>query len=131
MFSFLRRNEETEDEPILVRDRVVLFDDEKRTCEIYQVEAINEERIRAGEKSIPLADLELRLSSQGRVFVMNAPTRIMEATENLARVEMNTIIRQIAQYKKPEDLLATKGIDFMKIGLLVALVITTFIAVSK
>ncbi|PPA80787.1 hypothetical protein [Brevibacillus laterosporus] len=128
---FKRNREEEQDEQKVVCDRVVLFNSENHTCEIHEVEAINEERLRAGDKAIPLADLKLWLSSQGRVFVMNAPTKIMEATENLARVERNTIIRQIAQYNRPDEYLEAKRIDWIKIVLIAALVIMAFIAVGK
>ncbi|MED4570973.1 hypothetical protein P9302_16035 [Brevibacillus agri] len=113
-----------------VRDRVIVFDKDKRTAEILTVEAQNEERVMAGEKSIPLSDLELFLSKQGRVFVVNAPTDYIQATENLARVEKNTIIRQIAQYKKPHEE-RSGGLNWQTILLIGGLILVAIIAAAK
>lgn len=110
-----------------VKDRVIIFDHERRTCEILPVDERNEERIIAGNKSIPLADLQLTLSPQGRVYVLNAPTWIIQATENLARVEKNTIIRQIAQYNKKDE---KQGINWMNIAVIAVMAIITLVAIS-
>lgn len=126
MFDALRREQ---DQPT-VRDRVIVFDQDKRTAEILMVEAQNEERVMAGEKSIPLADLELFLSSKGRVFVVNAPTTYIEATENLARVEKNTIIRQIAQYKKPFEE-KPGGFNWLTMALIGGLILVSVIAAAN
>lgn len=125
MFEALKR----EQQPPAVRDRVIVFNPEKRTAEIYNVEAQNEERVMAGEKSIPLSDLSLFLSSKGRVYVLNAPTDYIEATENLARVEKNTIIRQIAQYKKPFEEKA--GFNWQTALLIGGLILVAIIAAAK
>jgi hypothetical protein len=110
-----------------LRDRVIIFDEDNKTCEILPVDSADEEVVRAGDKTIPRADLELRLSKQGRVFVLNAPAKIVELTQHLARVERNTIIRQIAQYNKPTDDLRT---DWQKVALLAALVIVSIVAAA-
>ncbi|WP_157788976.1 hypothetical protein [Rhodococcus rhodochrous] len=125
MFEALKKEQQP-----AVRDRVIVFDKDKRTVEILPVEAQNEERVMAGEKSIPLADLELFLSSKGRVYVVNAPTEYLEATENLARVEKNTIIRQIAQYKKPFDEKAG-GFNWQTLVLIGGLILVAIIAAAK
>lgn len=126
MFEALKQNQQHP----AVRDRVILFDKDKRTAEVLAVEAMNEERVMAGEKSIPLADLELFLSSKGRVFVMRAPTTYIEATENLARVEKNTIIRQIAQYKKPPEE-KPGGLNWQTLLLIGGLILVAIIAAAK
>ncbi|MCM3593648.1 hypothetical protein M4D58_23790 [Brevibacillus borstelensis] len=111
------------------RDRVIVFDEDNKTCEILPVESVDEEVVRTADKTIPRADLELRLSKNGRVFVLNAPSRIVELTQHLARVERNTIIRQIAQYKRPFE--EESKMDWQKIALLAALVIVAIVAAAK
>lgn len=123
MFDFLK----SEEKPPATRDRVIIFDTDQKTCEIMEVEAMNEEVIRAGEYTIPRVDLTLTLSTKGRVFVLNAPSEYVQHTQHLARVERNTVIRQIAQYKKPLEDLKT---DWQKIALLGALVIVSVIAAA-
>lgn len=110
------------------KDRVVIFDHEQKTCEIIPVEERNEERIVAGDKSIPLADLDLTLSKQGRVYVLNAPTQYIQSAENLARVEKNTIIRQIAQYHKRED--ESPRTNWLQIALIGLMGIITIVAIA-
>lgn len=110
-----------------LRDRLIVFDDDQKTCEILPVVEMNEEVIRTEDRTVPRADLTLTLSKQGRVFVLNAPKEYVETTQHLARVEKNTIIRQIAQYKKPIDEFKT---DWQKIALLGALVIVAIVAAA-
>lgn len=110
-----------------LRDRLIVFDQDQKVCEITPVDEVNEEVVRAGNRTIPRADLYLCLSKQGRVFVLNAPAKYVELTEHLARVEKNTIIRQIAQYKKPIDDFKT---DWQKIALLGALVVVSIVAAA-
>ncbi|MED2258282.1 hypothetical protein ABEO98_21630 [Brevibacillus parabrevis] len=123
MFEFLK----TEEKPTQLQDRVIIFDEDQKTCEILKVEAMNEEVVRTADRTIPRADLSLTLSKQGRVFVLNGSTKYIEHTEHLARVEKNTIIRQIAQYNKPMTDLKT---DWTKLALLGALVLVSIIAAA-
>jgi len=125
LFDWLHKEEQKK---LKICDRIIIFDTEKQTVEMCEVDAENEETVRAGNKVFPKPDLSLSLSRQGRVFVLQAPTRIIEATEHLARVERNTIIRQIAQYQKPID---EKKMDFTKIGLFAALVLVAIIGIVK
>ncbi len=122
-FEFLHKEEQ---ESLRICDRIVIFDSEKQTVEIAEVDSENEEIVRAGNKVFPKPDLSLSLSKQGRVFVFQAPTRIIEATEHLARVERNTIIRQIAQYQKPIE---EHKPDLAKMGLFIALVLVSIIGI--
>lgn len=108
------------------RDRVILFDEDAKTCEILPVEAETDEIVRASTRVFPKADLEQRISRQGKVFVFRAPSRIIQKTEHLARVERNIIIRQIAQYDRP----ITPGPDWFKWGLMFGFVLVAIIAAA-
>lgn len=125
MLSILKQRKEPQP---ATRDRVIIFDQDKRNVEILAVSEANEERVLAGNKTIPTADLQLNLSKQGRVWVLNAPTAYIEATENLARIERSTIIRQLAQYNKPRE--EIKGINWMNIALIAGLVIVAIVAAA-
>ncbi len=125
MLSALKKNN---NQPI-IRDRLIIFDEDNKTCEILAVEEENEEIVRAGNKTVPKADLTLTLSKQGRVYVLRAPQKIVQLTEHLRRVEMNTIVRQITQYKKPDE--SEKRIDWLKIGMLIGLIIVAIVAAAK
>lgn len=127
MFGFLGGKDKEDRDVSQLRDRVIIFDKDQATCEILPVEAMNEEVIRTADRTIPRSDLTLTLSKQGRVFVLNAPSKYVELTQHLARVERNTIIRQIAQYKKPIDEIRT---DWMKIALLAAVVLVAIVAAA-
>jgi len=122
-FEFLHKEER---ENTKIRERIIIFNTDNHTVEIEDVDAENEEIVRAGNKTFPRPDLSVALSKQGRVYLFQAPTHIIEATEHLARVEKNTIIRQIAQYQKPIDEHKT---DFGKIALVAALVIVSIIGI--
>lgn len=111
-----------------MRDRIIVFNEDAKTCEIHPVYTETEEVVSGGPYTIPKADLDLRLSKHGKVFVLRAPTRIVELTEHLARVERNTIIRQIAQYDRPMEDTRT---DWMKIFLVAALVLVAAIAAAS
>jgi len=110
-----------------LRDRLIIFDSKQQTCEIIPVEAVNEEVVRTEDRTIPRADVTLKLSKQGRVFVLHAPSEYIEHTQHLAKVERNAIIRQIAQYKKPLEETKT---DWVKYGLLAALALVSIIAAA-
>lgn len=110
-----------------VKDRLICFDNDQKTVEILTVESQDDEVVRAGNKTFARADLELTLSKQGRVFVFRAPTRIIQACENLARVEKNVIIRQIAQYRSPVE--EQRGFDFKTIAIIAGLLIVSIVAI--
>lgn len=107
----------------VIRDRVIVFDDEAKTCEILPVEEENEEVVRTANKTFPRQDLTLTLSKAGRVYVFRAPSRIIELTEHLAKVERNTIIRQIAQYKRPFEETKVDWFKFIVISVLAVIAI--------
>lgn len=113
-----------------IRDRVICFDEQERTCEIMTVTEESEEVVRTDTKTFPKADLNLTLSKHGKVYVFRAPTKIVELTEHLAQVEKNTVIRQIAAYKKPFEEQFHRP-DVMKFVLIGALVLVSIIAIVK
>jgi hypothetical protein len=113
----------------MMKDRVIVFNEEERTCEILSITEENEEVVRTGSKTFPKTDLTLTLSKTGKVYVLRAPTKIIELTEHLSQVEKNTIMRQIAQYTKPmEELHKPNIMQFVLIG---ALVIVSIFAIMK
>jgi hypothetical protein len=101
----------------LMRDRVIIFDEEQRTCEILPITEENEEVVKTENKTIPKPDLTLTLSKSGKVYVLRAPSKIVELTEHLAKVEQNTIWRQLAQYTKPfEEMNKPNIMQYVLIG---------------
>lgn len=106
-----------EDYDLVHTDRVIVFDHDQKTCQILKVEEVTEEVVKTLAKTFPRPDLELTISEEGRVWFFRAPSEIIACTEHLAQVEKNTIIRQIAQYKKPiEELGKTDWTKMFLIG---------------
>lgn len=116
-----------EKQPV-VKDRLICFDEDQKTVEILPVDGQDGDSVMAGGKTFARADLSLSLSKQGRVFVFQAPTKIIQQCENLARLERNTIIRQIAQYRNPvED---HKGLDIKNIIIMAGLILVAIVAIA-
>jgi hypothetical protein len=96
--------------------KLIIFNEDKKTCEILPVDELDDEKIKAGGHIVPIDDVEVALSNQGKVFFLRAPSNIIRLTEHLARVEKNTIVRQITEYRKEID--DEKKSNFMVWGLM-------------
>lgn len=80
--------------------RLVVFNEDKRTCDIVQVTNITDVSIiSAGRYSVPKADCEVTTSEEGLVFFYRAPSRVIQEVERLARLEQSIVLTQITQYK--------------------------------
>jgi hypothetical protein len=112
----------------VIKDRLICFDVDQKTVEILTVDEQDGESIKAGGKTFARADLSLSLSKQGRVFVFQAPTNVIQQCENLARLERNTIIRQIAQYRNPVE--EHRGLDIKTIVMIAGLILVAIVAIA-
>jgi len=122
------KSKRDEDYILVNTDRVIVFDQDQKTVQILQATETTEEVVRTVGKTFPREDLELAISDEGRVWFFRAPAEIIAATEHLAAVERNTIIRQIAQYKKPLDEMQKP--DMTKFILIGALVLVSIVAAA-
>lgn len=111
------------------RERIICFDTDQKTIEILPIESENEEVIRTADKTFPRAECTLSLSKQGKVYLFQAPTYIVQGTQHLARVEASTVLRQITQYRNGAD--DEKRIDFFKIALVAGIIIMGIVAAMK
>lgn len=85
----------------VIRERVVVLENDGQGIEILTVTSKDDERILAGDMAIPIQDVDTRISPHGRVFVLNAPTKYVDETKHLASLEMSTVIRQAVNYQRP------------------------------
>jgi hypothetical protein len=110
---------------VRTRDRVVIFESDGNLCEILDVTDINEDRIAAPYHSIPWPDVKEYISSEGRVFVVNAPSDYVQETRHLAAVEQATVIKHAIQYEKihPEKFDLTRLMPWL-------LLVISFIALA-
>lgn len=84
--------------------KLVVYDDEKRSCEIYNVTHLNGEEVTAmGRASFPIADCEVHISNEGRVYTVNARSEYIQEAKNLAALQQSIVLRQITSYKEPEQ----------------------------
>src|SRR5690625_6512646 len=121
-----KRMLDKDDYDLVMTDRVIVFDNDQKTCQILQATEVTEEVVRKLAKTFPRQDLELSISQEGRVWFFRAPSNVIDSTEHLAQVEKNTIIQQIAQYKKPVD--EAHKSDWTKGALIAGIIIMGIVA---
>ena len=101
------------DELYETQHRLVIYDQEKRSCEIYIVTDITDkEVVSMGRAVAPIADCEIHISQYGRVYTLNAPSPYLEEVKNLALLQQSTVLTQITAYREPE--LPNANMDLMK-----------------
>lgn len=83
-------------------DRLILFDEEKRTSDIVRITDITDTAVMcAGRYSVPKADCEVTTSPEGRVYFYRAPSKVIEEVERLAKLEQSIVLQQLTNYKEP------------------------------
>lgn len=83
-------------------DRLIVFDDDKRTSDIVYITDVTDSAvISAGKYSVPKADCEVTTSPEGRVYFYRAPSKIIQEVERLAKLEQSIVLHQITNYKPP------------------------------
>lgn len=112
-----RKNEEMLEE---TNDLLIIFDDEKKISDVQKVTDIDENSVTVrGMYKVPLSDCEITNSPTGRNFFYRAPTQSITETKRLAQLEKAIVLQHITSYKPPVQ----NEIDFMKIGLLAAIIV--------
>ncbi len=107
-------------------DLLIVFDEENRTSDINLVTSVDNEVVTVeGMYNVPLKDCEITTGKDGRNFFYRAPSRSIQETERLARLENNMVLSQITAYKPP---ILPASMDWTK-GLLIALIFIAFIAI--
>lgn len=112
-----RKKEEMLEE---TNDLLIIFDDEKKISDVQKVTDIDENSVTVrGMYKVPLEDCEITNSPTGRNFFYRAPTQSITETKRLAQLEKAIVLQHITSYKPPVQ----NEIDFMKIGLLAAIIV--------
>lgn len=110
-------------------DRLIIYDLEKRTTDIYFVTTVDDEKvIAAGRAVVPKSDCIVTVSEIGRVYTYNAPTEMIVEVEKLAKLEQSIVLQQLTNYTEP--IKDNPNLDFTKwalFGLLfVAIIVAAF-----
>lgn len=124
----LSKNKKEEENFLDLDDRLVIYENDGHNCEIYYVTEVSDESvIAAGRAVVPKADCHVSTSSEGRVWLYNAPKSHVHEVERLARLEQSIVLRQITNYK-PEPP-PNPNLD-MKFWALAALLFVAIIAAA-
>ena len=110
-------------------DRLIIYDLEQRTTDIYFVTSVDDEKvIAAGRAVVPKADCIVTVSEIGRVYTYNAPTELIVEVERLARLEQSIVLQQLTSYTEPiKDNPNTDLTKWALFGLLfVAIIVAAF-----
>lgn len=103
-------------------DRLVVYDADRRICNMYYITHVDDESVMAaGKAKVPKEDCQVANSDEGLVYLYNAPTEIIKETERLARLEESIVLRQITQYEEPE--VPNPNMDLFKWALVVLLIV--------
>lgn len=113
---FKKKNEIIEE----TNDILIVFDDDKKISDVQHITDIDENSVTVrGMYKVPLEDCEVTNSPTGRNFFYRAPTQSITETKRLAQLEKAIVLQHITSYKPPTQ----DSIDFMKIGLLIAVIV--------
>lgn len=109
--------------------RLVIYDNENHSCEIYNVTHLSGEEVTAmGRAVVPIQDCTIHISNEGRVYTLNAPSEYIQEAKNLAALQQSTVLRQITAYREPE--VPNGNMDLFKWALvfivLVAVIMSAF-----
>lgn len=84
-----------------IKERLVILEHDGSRAEVLPVAEVNEDRILAGEYSVPIEDVKQFISPEGRVYVLSAPDWYVNESRHLQAVEMSTVIKQSVAYQRP------------------------------
>lgn len=100
-----KKSENVEPDFYDMGDKLILFDNDKRTVELVPVTSVTADSVESiGRVIVPLSDVEVFVDGYSRVFTYRAPSHIIEETKKLAELEMSTVLQQLTVYKeKPAD----------------------------
>lgn len=123
---FPRRNKRRDEVMADTKDVLIVFDHDKKISDINRVDEVDAEKVVVyGKYVVPIADCEITTGGEGRHFFYRAPTRSIQETNRLAKLERSIVLSQITQYKKPEQ----NQTDLTKI-LLIGVICLAFIVMG-
>lgn len=123
----MKKKEEVNEYDIITNDLLIVFNNDKRTSDINYVTEITADAVKVdGKYTVPIEDCDITTGKDGRNFFYKAPNQSITETENLARLEMNTVLTQMTAYREP---VLPTSMDWTK-GLLFALLVLCLIIVA-
>lgn len=123
---FNKKKEENEFE-FATNDLLIVFNNDKKTSDINYVTEVTEDAVRVdGKYAVPIEDCEITTGKDGRNFFFRAPAQYITETQRLAKLEINTVLKQMTAYREP---VIPNGLDGMKI-MLVGVILVAFIVVA-
>lgn len=126
---FSRKDElEEELEFFDTRHKLVIFNEDQRTCEIHAVTTVDEKSvIAAGKHVVDKESCSVYSGEHGLIYAFKAPATILVETARLAQLEKSMVLQQITQYKEP--IKENPNLD-MKFWALAALLFVAIIAAA-
>lgn len=124
----LMKKKEVENEfDILTNDLLIVFNHDKRTSDINMISEVTADSVKVdGKYVVPIDDCEITTGRDGRNFFYRAPAESVTETQNLAQLEMNTVMRQMTAYREP---ILPASMDWTK-ALLFAIIVLALIIVA-
>lgn len=115
-------------------DRLIIFDDEKQTASIDYVDDASDGKVTVvGRATVPIEDCEIVNGEVDgvvvRLYFLRAPTKIIDATANLAALEKSIVLKQLTDYSDPDS--NQKGLDWTKLALFGLLAIAIVLGMSS
>lgn len=108
-------------------DLLIVFDEDNKTSDIQRVSHIKDGTVFVvGKYAVPLEDCEITTGAEGRNFFYRAPSRSIQETERLAKLEQSIVLRQVTAYNPP---MPENGMDIQK-WLLFGLVFVAFVVLG-
>lgn len=123
------RGKRKEEENFLdLDDRLIIYENDGHNCEIHYVTEVNDiSVICAGRAVVPKQDCDVATSSEGRVWLFNAPKAHVHEVERLAQLEKSMVLNHITNYKpEPKE---NPNLD-LKFWALAALLFVAIIAAA-
>lgn len=94
------RNKKEEENFLDLDDRLIVWNEENLSCDIHYVTEVNDESvIVAGRFVAPKKLCSVATSSEGRVYMYQAPAVAIEHIETLAKLEQSIVLQNITNYK--------------------------------
>ncbi|QTB25013.1 hypothetical protein J1907_23755 (plasmid) [Lysinibacillus sphaericus] len=124
----LRGKKKEEEHFLDLDDRLIVWNEENHSCEIHYVTEVSDESvIVAGRFVAPKELCNVATSSEGRVYIYQAPAVAIQHIESLAKLEQSMVLQQITNYKpEPKE---NPNLDF-KHWALVGLLFVAIIAAA-
>jgi len=121
--------------PIPLLERLIVLDHDTPNCLILPVVDVDDQRILArgidGDLSVPIPDAQVKISPEGRVYVLHASETYIQETKHLATVEQAVVLREAVNYQRPGAVERGPGLLMRVLPWIVALVLVILWATKK